>query len=69
MIVKIQIPLTTTGSGEPQALVYDRAQTIKLFIPVALIASHMAGADKAFFYATVTDGELEIERDADWQAW
>ena len=70
MIIKIQMPRHTRGPGEPQAVICDRFKTFKTQIPASLVASWMAGAEKAFFYAEVLDdGTLHIERDAEWQGW
>lgn len=68
MIVKIQMPLTT-NDPDPQALVYNKNQSVYLNVPVAQAEPHMKGRVKAYFHAKVEGDVVHIKQDASWQTW
>lgn len=68
VIVKVQVPLMTTG--EPEALIYDRKRTFTLFSPVTkTIRDAMNGSPKCYFEATYDGTTIDLKRVVDDQPW
>lgn len=68
VIVKIQLPLVSTGC--PMALIYNESRTIEEIVPVnADLERRMDGQNKAYFQANLEDGQLELISPAPWQNW
>jgi hypothetical protein len=69
MIVKVQIPLATSGPIS-EALIYDESRTIEALLPVTDdLLEAMDGQPKAFFYAHMEGTNLLIDGPAPWQEW
>jgi len=73
MIVKVQI--SVIPHSDKRVLVYNRERTVMTEFPLddefrALMHEEPAGLrPKAFFNATIENGELAIESEAPWQDW
>ena len=69
IIVKVQLPLSSNAAAAP-ALVYNADKTVLLQPPVDVqLLKKMNGANKQFFFATVSNGDLVLDRRAPWQEW
>jgi hypothetical protein len=69
-IVKVQLPLFTTGEAE--ALVYDKSRRNHGFMPIdEFLLEAMGGELKKFFHAQILKDEVKViyNMPAPWQEW
>ena len=68
-IIKVQVSLSTTHQ-KPQILAYNRARTLEWTGDCAEDVLKLLGdKKKAFFWATIQDGEFMIDRPCEDQDW
>ena len=70
MIVKVQLPLAS-NAPKPELLVYNEDRSIQELLPASKEVVDLFDEDevKAFFYATLKDGNLTLDGRAPWQTW
>jgi hypothetical protein len=69
LIVKVQIPITT-NDPHPKSYVYDRHREIEEFFPITPdLLERMNNRLKVYFYATLEDGDLNLQEEAPEQEW
>jgi SEC-C motif len=70
VLVKVQWPIGYLPDQGAMAMVYDRERTFQKLIPATKeLAAKLKGEIKAFFYASILEGELKLFEHAKWQEW
>lgn len=71
MIVKVQLPLASSGDEPAPALVYDQTRGWRATLPVTpALLTKMNGRVKAFFHAERDlRGDVTLGVEARWQDW
>jgi hypothetical protein len=67
-IFKVQIAYPTTETKAP-ALVYNQSRRIEVFIPITMLPEEARHGFKSFWYGSVINGAVVLNRTAPWQYW